>query len=171
MEEQGYIKLNRKLLKWGWYSDVNTLAVFIDILLHATYTEREYKGHKLKAGQAVIGRRAIAGRLGLTERQVRTALKHLHETGEISTNKVTNRFTVVTVENWGKYQEFSTYSDQQSDQQATNKRPTSDHKQKGKKEKKERIIINGFDNDDEIALKRQVIDNMLIDAERNEGGI
>lgn len=146
MEEQGYIKLNRRLLKWGWYSDVNTLAVFIDILLHATYTEREYKGHKLKPGDAVIGRRAMAKRLGLSEQQIRTALKHLHETGEILTSKTTNRFTIVTVAMWDKYQVEGGTINQQPNQQATNKQPTSNHKQERKKERKKELLYYGNDD-------------------------
>ena len=122
----GYIKLSRKLLKWGWYGDPITKAVFLDILLNANYQDGEYRGHKVHAGECVIGRKKMADRLGLSERNVRTALKHLQESGEISTTKSTNRFTIVKVEKWAVYQGWYETSDQQDDQQVTNSRPTSD---------------------------------------------
>lgn len=122
----GWIKLNRSIKEWGWYSDTNTKVVFLDILLNANYEDGEYKGHTIKRGEAVIGRKAMADRLGLSERNIRTALNHLKESGEISTTKVTNKFTVVRVEKWDLYQCGETHTDQQNDQQVTNNRPTSD---------------------------------------------
>ena len=35
--EREYIKLNRKILKWEWYSDPNTRALFIHCLLKAKW--------------------------------------------------------------------------------------------------------------------------------------
>ena len=125
-----WIKLNRSLLKWGWYKDANTMRVFMDILLNANYHDGEYMGHPVLTGQCVIGRKALAERLGMSERSVRTALNHLKSTNEI-TIKSTNRFSIVTIENWSKYQCEECDSDQQNDQQAvnqaTNNRPASDH--------------------------------------------
>lgn len=138
----GYVKLHRKMLNWGWYSDPNTFRVFMHLLLTASYEENEFRGMKLKAGDVVFGRKKLAQELGLSERQVRTAIEHLISTNEI-TIKTTNRFTVATIENWTKYQSHEPDTDQridqQADQQATNKRPTSDHTQEGKESKKVRI--------------------------------
>ena len=180
----GYIKLWRDLRQWEWYAEPFTKIVFIDILLSAQYSDTEYKGVPVKAGQAVIGINAIAARNGLSPQNVRTALKHLKKTGEISTSKVTNRFTVVTVENWAKFQEFSTGANTQankqltsnqqavnkqankqltSNQQAVNKQVTTYKKIRKKEDKKERIIIKGFDEKEE---KRRALDAFLEDAER-----
>lgn len=140
----GFIKLHRKMLKWGWYSDPNTFRVFMHLLLTASYEENEFRGVKLKAGDVVFGRKKLAQELGLSERQVRTSLEHLISTNEI-TIKTTNRFSIATIENWAKYQcrdyETDQQTDQQKVQQPTNNRPTTDHTQEGKESKKVRNIF------------------------------
>ena len=128
----GYIKLHRKLLDWGWYSDPATKCVFLHLLITATWVESEYLGYKLHPGDAVVGRKRLAGELGLTEQQVRTALNKLEATGEIR-KKATNRFTIVTVVKWRDYQLI----DEESNQQITNKQPTSNQQITTLKEDKE----------------------------------
>ena len=122
----GFIKIDRRILNWGWYDDPATKAVFLHLLLNANYEDGEYHGVEVKAGQVVFGRKKYSSALGLSERSVRTAIEHLHKTGEISTSKTTNKFTVITIEKWGMYQGQEQQTDQQSDQQAANKRPTTD---------------------------------------------
>ena len=89
------------------------------ILLTANHHDGEYHGHPVKTGQAVIGRKELAARLKISEQSVRTALKHLESTGEI-TIKPTNKFSVVTIENWAKYQGEDEQINQQANQQLTN---------------------------------------------------
>ena len=102
-QKENYIKLFRKMLNWGWYKDTNTFRVFMHILLKANYQPSEYKGHKIDAGECVFGRKKWAEDLGLSERQVRTAIEHLKSTNEIAT-KTTNKFTIITVVNWELWQ-------------------------------------------------------------------
>ena len=103
MEMNGWVKLHRQIVDWGWYSDPNTKAVFLHLLLTANLEDKEYLGHKISKGSTVIGLYSLSEKLGLSVRQVRTALDKLERTGEI-TRKATNKFTVVTVENWSLYQ-------------------------------------------------------------------
>lgn len=133
---EGWIKISRQMLKWGWYDDPITKSVFLDILLHANYEETEYHGHTIKVGQCVYGRKKAAKRLGISERNVRTALEHLKQTGEI-TVKSTNRFSLVTVEKWRFYQELSTGADQQvtSNRPATDQQLTTSKKERNKEYK------------------------------------
>lgn len=132
----GFIKIDRKILGWGWYDDPITKAVFFHLLLNANWEDGWYRGVEIKAGQVVFGRKKYAEALGISERNVRTAIEHLTKTGEISTSKTTNRFTVITIEKWGMYQGQEQQTDQQSDQQPTNNRPTTDHIQERKKKRK-----------------------------------
>lgn len=115
----GFVKLHRKMIEWGWYSDHVVKDVFLHILMVAAFKPGQYLGHDIKPGQAVIGRKKLAKELGFSEQQVRTALKKLESTGEITLFS-TNKFTIVTVENWGFYQgdEFD------DNQQSTNNQPT-----------------------------------------------
>lgn len=99
----GWIKLHRKFLKWGWYSDPNVRAVFIHLLLIANWTDNEYRGYKITRGQAVVGTKALSSQLGISVQQVRTALEKLKSTNEIKV-EANNKFSIVTIENWEKYQ-------------------------------------------------------------------
>ena len=116
----GFVKLHRKMIEWGWYSDCVVKDVFIHILMVATFKPTKYLGHDLKPGQAVIGRKKLAKELGFSEQQIRTALKKLESTGEISLFS-TNKFTIATVENW----EFYQGGDDEDNQQSTNNQPTN----------------------------------------------
>ena len=123
MEDRTYIKLFRKILKWGWYGDTNTFRVFMHILLKANYKPKEYKGVMINSGECVFGRKAWAKELGLSEQNIRTALKHLQSTGEITirkptrnqpttnqqltnkaTNEATNASSIIHVEKWAFWQ-------------------------------------------------------------------
>lgn len=116
----GFVKLHRKMIEWGWYSDCVVKDVFLHILMVAAFKPGQYRGHEIQPGQAIIGRKKMADELGFSEQQVRTALKKLESTGEISIFS-TNKFSIVTVENWMFYQG----DDKENNQQSTNNQPTS----------------------------------------------
>lgn len=105
--KETFIKLYRKIEDWRWYTDANVFRVFIHLLIKATYDLFNWKGRDLKPGQVVTGRRKLAAELSLTEKQIRGALLKLESTGEISIER-TNKFSVITINNWGLYQTPST---------------------------------------------------------------
>lgn len=98
-----FIKIDRNILRWKWYSDRNTLALFLHFLLKANFAESNFCGKKIRRGQFVFSRRKLAEELCMGEMEIRTAINHLVETGEISV-KTFPRYTVVTVLNYDKYQ-------------------------------------------------------------------
>jgi len=130
----GYIKLHRKMMEWGWYKDPNTLRVFLHLLLKANYAEAEFMGHKIKPGQVVIGRKALAEELEMTEQQIRTSLVHLKSTNEI-TIKSTNKFSVVTIVNWALYQCDNEKTTSKTTNKSTNEQPTTNHNIRNKERK------------------------------------
>ena len=136
MTSNGYIKLHRKLLDWGWYKDQNTMMVFLHLLLIANFAESEYMGVKIHPGQAVIGRKSLAKQLGMSEQNVRTALTHLKSTNEI-TIKVTNKFSVVTIVKWELYQVDDGKVTNKSTSKLTSDQPATNHTIR-KKESKNR---------------------------------
>ena len=126
MTNNGYIKLHRKLINWGWYKDSNTKAVFLHLLMIANYTESRYKGVEIHPGQAVIGRKTLAAALGMSEQKIRTALNHLKSTNEI-TIKSTNKFSVVTIVNWALYQSEGDNLTNELTSELTNDQPATNH--------------------------------------------
>lgn len=138
MANNGFIKLHRKMVDWDWYKDPNTFRVFVHLLLSALYKETEFRGHKIKPGQVVCGRKQLAEELGVGEQTIRTALNHLILTNEI-TIKPTNKFSIITIKKWRKYQGVDTEGNQQTNQQSnhqlTNKTQKSNHIQEYKESK------------------------------------
>ena len=112
-----FVKLDRKILEWPWYSDVNTKTLFIHCLLKANWQEKRWKGYVCKRGQLITSLSILSHETGLTIRQTRTALEHLTSTGELA-SWTDGKIRIITVQNYDKYQ----LSGKAADKQTTNKR-------------------------------------------------
>ena len=140
--DEGYIKLFRSMKSWQWYHDSNTKVVFLHLLLSANWEDSYYGEYFIPKGSLVTGYPKLSSQLGISVRNVRTAIKHLKKTGEV-TVKVTNKFSIITIENWDKFQVHERSSDSQSDSQSgsqvTVNRQSSDNIKEYKEVKKIRI--------------------------------
>lgn len=99
----GFFKLYRSMINWEWFKDSSTLHVFIYCLLKANHKDQRYKGDVVKRGSFFTSRKIIAEETGLTEQSVRTALKHLKLTNEL-TISTSPKGTVISVNNYDEYQ-------------------------------------------------------------------
>ena len=130
-----YIKLSRGLLEWEWYTDINTTRLFIHMLLKANWKDGNFKGTTVPRGSFVSSIGKLSSEIGLTEREIRTAISHLKMTGEV-TSKTANRFTVFTVV---KYDLYQTNDKQNVSQEPVKRQPndilttTIEEKKEGKK--------------------------------------
>lgn len=126
----GFITIRRKIVDWEWYSDINVFRLFIHLILTANWKPKKWKGVLVKRGQKITSIQHMAQETGLTEQSVRTAIKKLKSTGELTT-KSTNKYTVVTLTNYDFYQEKEkqttnkTTSELTNEQQTTNKQLTT----------------------------------------------
>lgn len=126
-----WIKTYEKLLKWEWYGDPLMVATLIHLLLKANWKDKKWRGVNVKRGQLITSRTRLAEEIGLTERQLRTCLERMQETGEIAC-ETTNRYTIITICNYDIYQDKADAQrpaerpaeSHTNDQQTTNKRPT-----------------------------------------------
>lgn len=137
-----YIKLNRKILDWEWYGDINTCRLFIHMLLRANWKPGRFQGVEVSRGSFVSSISKLSAETSLSVREVRTALSHLEQTGEV-THKGHAKYSVFTVKNYDLYQT----SDTLNDKQETSKRQTKDkqsttieEKKEGKKGRREEVI-------------------------------
>lgn len=117
----GFVKLHRKLIQWGWYQDNVVKGVFLHLLLTASFRDSPWQGRTIKAGQVVTSYRRLAEDLGFGIRQVRTALEKLRSTGEV-TSEATNRYQVITIVNWEEYQCFEEGATSKNANRETNDR-------------------------------------------------
>ena len=111
----GYIKLSRSITKWGWYKNSATKDLFLHLIITANYEDCEFEGITVHRGQVVISYPSLKESTGLSIQNLRTAMRHLKETGEITTERF-SKFNLVTITNYEKYQGFE---DEKSNSQAT----------------------------------------------------
>lgn len=168
----GFIKLHRKLVAWGWYQDYVVKDVFLHLLLIANFKATPWKGRVLEEGQVVVGAQKLADELGFSRQQVRTALKKLKSTNEI-TIETTNRFSVITIVNWRDYQSDNKTSTNDSTSRATNKQPTDNqqatNKQPQRKNgKNDKNVKNGKKREGTLAAHGSFLNVFLSDSEYND---
>lgn len=136
-----YVKISRKLLEWGWYKDEHTKSLFLHCLLRANWKDGEFKRVVIKRGQFATSIPKLQVELELTSNEVRTAIKHLKSTGEI-TVRTYNKFSVFTVVKYNDYQCEPQAESQTDNSQATDKSQSINSLltpiEEGKKKKKEK---------------------------------
>lgn len=106
--ERGYVKLWRKTLDSGILQHPTAWQVFGYLLLMANSKphRRIIAGvmTEAKPGEVITGRERLAEELGLSVQQIRTALNLLKKL-EIVTIKSTNKYSVISLVNWDRYQQ------------------------------------------------------------------
>ena len=100
---QGWIKLHRKIIDWGWYKKPQVKSLFIHLLICARHSAGECYGRKLHPGQLITSYSSLSRETGLSVQQVRTALKKLKSTNDIQ-RQTTTEYTIITITNWDEYQ-------------------------------------------------------------------
>ena len=133
----GFVKLHRKLIAWGWYQDYVVKDVFLHLLLTANFKDSQWMGVTLKKGQLVTSYKHLSEDLAFSVRQVRTAIDKLKSTGEITT-EATNRFTIITVVNWEEYQLFDEKTTSEATRNQTNERQQRKNDKNNKESKEEK---------------------------------
>lgn len=121
---EGWIKLHRKLEEWEWSSNPIILALFIHLLLRANYEEKKWQGILIPVGSFITSIANLSVIVGVSQQQMRTALKKLESTGEIAM-KSTNRFTMITICKYDSYQSKEDTEQQTDNKRITNKQQTN----------------------------------------------
>ena len=139
---EGYIKLYRKLLDNPVFQNEKLLKIFIWCLLKASHSEHEQliglQTITLQPGQFIFGRLKAAEELHMKESTIYKYIKWL-EKSEICNIKSNNKFSLVTIDNWGLYQLEETKSNSKSNSNVTTKeqqRNTNKNVKNDKNEKK-----------------------------------
>lgn len=102
--ECGFIKLYRSLLNWEWYDDINTKTLFLHLLLTVNYEDKKWHGMEINRGSRITSLAKLAEETKLSVKSVRTALKHLNDTGEVASQGHAQN-TVISIVNYNLYQQ------------------------------------------------------------------
>lgn len=154
MELNGYIKLHRKMEEWEWSKEPNTFLLFIHLLLLASWKDSRWQGQDVVRGSLITSLSHLAEITGLSVQNVRTSLDHLKSTGEI-TVRSTNRFTVVTVINYGFYQDKDSDLTSEPTNQLTNDQQTGNKQVTTSKEIKNNKNIKNIRKEIELPFTSQ----------------
>jgi len=128
---EGYIKLHRKILENAIFRKPKVSHLFNYCLLRANWSDKTicWNGQPLvvERGSFITGRKQIALDTGLSEQNVRSALRTLQHFSMVqkSTSKSTIKFTYLTVCNYNDYQHLDDEGNQQTNQQVTSNQPAS----------------------------------------------
>ena len=118
---QGWVKIHRKFLDWGWYNNSEAVHLFIHLLLKANHKEKNWKDLKIKKGSFVTSLKSLNFETGISNQRIRTILTRLENTNEIIV-KSTNKFRVITIVKYKDYQvkeEVITNNQQSNNKQLT----------------------------------------------------
>jgi hypothetical protein len=175
--EGGYIKINRGILEWEWYGNINTKVLFLHMLIKANWKEGKFQGIDIPRGSFVSSYPKLSDDLGLTVNEIRTALKHLQSTGEI-TVKTHSKFSVFTVKNYCSYQDINsqvTDNSQADNSQSTVKAQSINSQlttiEEGKKERREKGKkgrSNIYTDPEKVCHKRGEYGHVLLSDEEIE---
>ena len=132
----GRIAIDRQIMEWEWWGDINVFRLWMVILMLANWQDKKWQGKVIKRGSFVTSYASLAETSGLTIQQTRTAINKLKTTGEIE-QVVTNKYQVIIVVNYEKYQEnFGNANNQITDNQQSNNNQSTINQQQLNKDNK-----------------------------------
>lgn len=178
----GFIKLFRQILDWEWYDDLPTCRLFIHLLLKANYAERNWHGQTIERGSCITSYATLASETGLSQEQIKRALKNLTKTGEIK-RIATNKNTVICVVKYADFQGFgfeyneqTTSKEQAENKQKTNEQQTNNEQTtttkeiKNKRNKESKNIYTSLPEDKNITeIVETVIQMLNVETDKKDG--
>ena len=139
MSEQGFIKIDRKITGWQWYTNPIALSLWIHLLVEANWEDRWWKsGQELvKRGELITSQAKLAKNLGVDRKTIRKYLKLFENAGQIACD-MDNQKTKITVIKYGFYQDSNMGLPIGSGQLPGQLRPTTEEVKEVKEVKEER---------------------------------
>jgi len=125
----GFVILWRKLLDSAIFSDSYAFHIATHLIMEANHKTKKilFNGKQLEVlrGSCITGRYSISKKTGINPSKVYRVMKLLKNISflDIKTN---NKFSIVTILNYGFYQNPKNYYEQQDEQQLNNKRTTTE---------------------------------------------
>lgn len=151
--KSGFVVLWRSFTDWEWYDDVNTKMLFLHLILTVNHTDKEWHGTVIKRGSRVCTIRGLADELKLSVKSVRVALNHLKRTQEVAQERAQHG-TLLTVVNYGKYQDKPETGAQETAQERANE---------GQMKGKARAHTKQCNNENKGTSNKYIVPEMLLD--------
>jgi hypothetical protein len=124
----GFIKIDRKITEWGWWSDDTVFRFFVGIILLANFKDSVFKGKFVERGSFITSIPKLCAYFEMSERKVRRCLTSLKETGEII-DEANNHFRKITIINYNEYQDNLPLPKRKDNRQGNRKDKRKDNRQ------------------------------------------
>lgn len=142
--DKGWICLHRKMLANPLVQKSQYWHLWTVILLMATHkaTKFNWNGQRisLKPGQLLVGRKKLNEITGIPESTIEYILRYLESEHQIGQQK-TNKYRIITVENWEKYQSRENVEHQIGHQLNNNLTYTTTNNNVNNKKKSPQLLI------------------------------
>ena len=99
----GFIVIDRKIEEWRWWGCPSATALWLHLLVKANWKHGYFFGKDVERGSLITSYRHLADETGLSENTVRRYLIAFKKDGMIEL-KPTNKYTMITIVNYDKYQ-------------------------------------------------------------------
>lgn len=162
INNKGYIKIYRQIEDTSVWTDSNKLKLWLLCLMKATHSEKTQiignQNIKLRSGQFITGRSSISEEFnrGALKKNIIDGLTlfrwfQLFENLKMMNIKKTNKYSLVTINNWNKYQS--------SEHQVNNKRTTDEQQMNTNKNVKN--VNNGETNTYRLIIEKYTTNEAL----------
>ena len=98
----GFIKLYRKVLDWGYFEDSHMVHMLVYMLLSSSFKDQKYRGVEIKKGQILTSLGVIHRKTNMSLQTIRTCLKKMERDGIIE-QKTTKEWRLITICNYDNY--------------------------------------------------------------------
>ena len=120
-DDYSWIKLFRKITEWEWYGDVYVFKLFIHLLIDANHETKKVNGITIERGSTLTSVAALSSGAKISTKAVKRALKLLVESDDIIDEVKPNKYRIITIKNYNKYQSVGS----QGTNKGTNKGTTN----------------------------------------------
>lgn len=125
MSSKGFVTLHRGIFDWEWFDDVYVFKLFVCLILLANHEDKTYKGVAVPRGSLITSIEALSKQTKLSINSVKHSLKKLLSTGEITEEVKPNKYRIITINNYDKFQLVGSSKPNSRTNSRTNKRTNS----------------------------------------------
>jgi hypothetical protein len=105
----GFIKLDRGLLNWEYWEDDAMVKTWVALLILANHEDRVWNGITIRRGQLVTSLGKLEKLLAHKKGTIRSTIARMKRAQQI-TQESTQRYTIITVCNYERYQGVNSYT-------------------------------------------------------------
>ena len=104
MSSKGAVWLDRQILEWEWLGDAYVLKLFVVMIILANHKAKNCNGISIPRGSFMTSVEQLSIRAKMSTKSVKNCLKKLVSTGEITDQVKPNKYRIITINNYDKYQ-------------------------------------------------------------------